>query len=204
MLRKPLLIPLILLLLLVWWILPGQDNYPIVNKFPVGDAIVSFGDSLTYGTGAAKGFEYPTQLARLINEPIINMGKPGDTTASALKRVDNVIQHNPKMVIITLGGNDLKNGVPKTQASENLQLIIRKLQQEGALVVLGGIEIPLFGRDYAGFYEEIARSTGSLYVPNIYEGVLGKPQMMSDRIHPNNHGYQRIAEHFYKAIQPYL
>jgi lysophospholipase L1-like esterase len=58
--------------------------------------------------------DYPAQLSRMIAKPIINAGAPGDTTASALKRLQrDVLARSPDMVLITLGGNDLKNGVAK-------------------------------------------------------------------------------------------
>ncbi|MBR9984814.1 MAG: hypothetical protein KFF68_02780 [Desulfosarcina sp.] len=41
----------------------------IVNRVPSGETIVCFGDSLTYGTGASKGMDYPAQLSRLIDPP---------------------------------------------------------------------------------------------------------------------------------------
>ena len=46
--------------------------------------IVCFGDSLTYGTGAQPGADYPSQLSSMIGKPVINAGVPGDTTARAL------------------------------------------------------------------------------------------------------------------------
>jgi hypothetical protein len=36
---------------------------PIKNPRPAGENIVCFGDSLTYGTGASQGMDYPTQLS---------------------------------------------------------------------------------------------------------------------------------------------
>ena len=58
---------------------------------PVGETIVCFGDSLTYGTGAAQGLDYPAKLADMIGLPVINAGVPGDTTARALARIDDVM-----------------------------------------------------------------------------------------------------------------
>jgi lysophospholipase L1-like esterase len=41
-------------------------------------------------------------------------------------------------------------------------------------------------------------------IPNVYAGILGKPDRMSDRIHPNDRGYAVMARHFHEAIEPYL
>ena len=68
------------------------------------DAIICFGDSLTFGTGAAPGMDYPSQLSKMIAKPTINAGVPGDTTARALKRLQrDVLSRSPDMVLITLG-----------------------------------------------------------------------------------------------------
>ena len=70
------------------------------------DTIICFGDSLTFGTGADKGMDYPSQLAKMIRKTVINKGIPGDTTASALRRLNrDVLSKNPEFVLITLGGN---------------------------------------------------------------------------------------------------
>ena len=176
----------------------------IVNRTPSGGAIVCFGDSLTYGTGASKGMDYPTQLSRMIGLPVMNFGVPGDTTARALKRLDGVLDRQPRVVLITLGGNDLKNGISRQTAFDNLRAIIRSVQAEGALVIIGGIEIPFYGKGFGGAYRELAEETGSVLIPNVFDGIMGTRSLMSDPIHPNSQGYTVMAQHFYRALQPYL
>ena len=176
----------------------------IKNAIPSGEAIVCFGNSLTYGTGAKKGMDYPSQLSRMIGMPVINEGIPGDTTSDALRRIDDVLKKNPRIVLITLGGNDLKNGISKDTAFNNLETIIEKIQAKGALVILAGIEVPFFDKGFRDGYRVLARKTGSILITNILKGILGHPELMSDRIHPNSAGYTIMAQHFYKAVKPYL
>lgn len=187
---------------LIVWLKPA--SYEIRNASPVSDTIICFGDSLTYGTGARQGMEYPTQLSRLIGRPVINAGIPGDTTASALRRLDGIIEQDPGIVLITLGGNDLKNGVDKEIAFNNLERIITRLQDNGALVIIGGVDIPLFGRGFGEGYEVLARETGAVLIPNIFSGIFGRSSLMSDQIHPNTEGYTIMTEYFHDALQPYL
>ncbi|MFO7606031.1 MAG: GDSL-type esterase/lipase family protein [Desulfurivibrionaceae bacterium] len=188
--------------LVTYWLL--QDSYQIKNDEPRGEVIVSFGDSLTAGTGAGAGRDYPAQLARLIGEEIVNAGVPGDTTARALTRVDQIIELDPKIVMITLGGNDLKNGVSRELAFDNLAEIVHRFQEEGALVIIGGLDLPFWGRGFGDAYRELARETGAVLVPNVLGDIFGQPKLMSDRIHPNGRGYEVMARHFHKAIKPYL
>ena len=103
-----------------------------------------------------------------------------------------------------MGGNDLKNKVPKEKAFSNLDKIVRSIQAKGALVILGGVDIPLMGRGFREAYRELAKKTGAVLVPNVLEGIMGKSELMSDPIHPNDKGYAIMAEKFHKAIQPYL
>lgn len=180
-------------------------GYPIVNAEPRGERLIAFGDSLTHGTGAAEGMDYPSQLSRMIGEPIRNAGIPGDTTVSALERLQrDVLDHSPRIVFITLGGNDLKNRMDKDRAFRNLEGIIRAIQSEGALVVLGGIRFPVYDRGFSEAYRSLAEETGTVLIPNVYEDIMGDPKLMSDPIHPNGAGYRRMAEHFYEAVRPYL
>lgn len=192
-----------LLMLFIGYKLLGS-SHDIRNTAPTGKTIVCFGDSLTYGTGADKGRNYPSQLSTLTGRPVINLGVPGDTTAGALARIDTVLEKEPRMVLLTLGGNDLKNRVPKQTAFNNLERIIQVIQDRGALVVIGGIDIPFYGRGFGTAYAELAAKTGSVLIPNVYDGIMGRAKLMSDPIHPNSDGYTLLAEHFYKAIKPYL
>ncbi len=175
------------------------------NAQPSGETIVCFGDSLTYGTGAGPGESYPSRLAKLLGREVINAGVPGDTTADALKRLENdVLALNPRIVLITLGGNDLMRDLPREEAFENLETIVRKIHRKGALVVVGGIDVPLFDRGFDDAYEDLQDSTACLLIPNVLKGLIGKHDLMSDRIHPNRDGYEIMAGRFYKEIEPYL
>ncbi len=192
-----------ILFLLIRMFLPQAPA--LRNPSPDGENIICFGDSLTYGIGASPGMDYPAQLSGMISLPVINAGRPGDTTADALARLeDDVLSRSPRIVLITLGGNDFKNRLPRNKAFENLRQIIGKIQDQGALVVIGGIKIPLWGAELEKEYRQLARETGSLIVPNIYKDVFGNSSRMSDPIHPNDAGYRVIADRFREVVAPYL
>lgn len=177
----------------------------IRNASPSGEDIICFGDSLTYGTGASEEMDYPSQLSEMISMPVINAGVPGDTTATALARLeDDVLSESPRIVLITLGGNDLKNKVPKEKAFRNLRTIVTSIQDEGALVIVAGIDIPFYGRGFGKAYKELCNEVGAVLIPNVFKGIMGNPKLMSDPIHPNDDGYTVMARKFYEAMEPYL
>jgi len=182
----------------------NPSSYEIKNSNPSGENIICFGDSLTYGTGAEEGMDYPSQLSRMIGEPVLNLGVPGDTNASALKRIDEVIEQDTRIVLLTLGGNDLRKGISKDDAFKNLEIIVLQIQGRGAMVVIGGIDITFLGKGFDDAYESLAEKTGSVLVPNVLKGIWGKKFLMSDQIHPNSMGYTIMAEYFYDAVEPYL
>ena len=167
-----------------------------------GEKIVCFGDSLTHGTGASKGKDYPSQLSKMISRPVINAGVSGDTTARALQRLErDVLAYSPDIVLITLGGNDLKNGIARDTAFENLKMIVNLIHNQGARVIIGGLSIPFRDRGFGRAYKNLADETGATLIPNILEGIMGNRELMSDPIHPNDAGYKIVAERFYKAVR---
>jgi lysophospholipase L1-like esterase len=178
---------------------------PVKNPRPAGENIICFGDSLTYGTGASRGMDYPARLSRLIGRPVINAGIPGDTTTTALARLErDVLARSPRIVLITLGGNDLKNRQDRDQAFRNLKTIITSIQNRGALVIVGGLDVPLWGRGFQEQYRRVCEETGAVLVPDVLKDLLGNPDRMSDAIHPNDAGYGIMAGYFHDAMRPYL
>jgi acyl-CoA thioesterase-1 len=179
--------------------------YPITNMPPRGSVLVAFGDSLTAGTGASPGNDYPSQLGRRLNTLVVNCGVGGDTSARALARLDKeVLPLNPDIVIVILGGNDLLHGVPQREAERNLSTIIERLQACGAVVVLGEIRgVPLAG-DYGSMYRRLARRYGTALVPDLLGGILTNPALKSDPIHPNDEGYRMMTDRVAAVVKPLL
>jgi len=182
-----------------------ESGYHIKNVPFEVSRIVCLGDSLTYGVGASKGLDFPSRLAEITGIEVINSGVSGNTTADALARLEaDVLEYEPDVVLITLGGNDLKNRVGEGTARANLLAIIQGIQETGAMVILGGLEIPLYGKGFSKMYRSLARQTGTVLIPNILEDIFGRRGMMSDPIHPNNKGYEIMTGYFHQALLPYI
>lgn len=78
------------------------------------------------------------------------------------------------------------------------------IQNEGALVIIGGIKFGLLDKGYGKAYEKVCREKGAILIPNILSGIMGNNDRMSDAIHPNDKGYEIMAEKFHGALRPYL
>lgn len=158
--------------------------------------MIAIGDSLVVGVGAGspeKGF-IPI-LEKRLNITIANKGTSGDTTHDALLRLSkDVLDEKPDIVIVLLGGNDFLRHVPAEETFANLRLIIGQIQSRGAIVLLLGIRGGIIADHYDDDFAALAKATGSLYVSNVLEGLVGNNTLMSDEIHPNDKGYERIAD----------
>lgn len=73
----------------------SHSSPEIRNSVPSSDIILCFGDSLTYGTGAEKGMDYPSRLSRVTRREVINAGVPGDTTAFRILHIKKNTVYNP-------------------------------------------------------------------------------------------------------------
>src|SRR5690606_9521910 len=94
--------------------------------------------------------------------------------------------------------------IPAGATFDNLKQIVDILQANGALVVIGGIDIPYYKNDYAQDYLEFAKNNGCLLVPNVLAGLIGDKDLMIDAVHPNAKGYKIMAKQFYDVIDKYL
>jgi acyl-CoA thioesterase-1 len=165
---------------------------------------VAFGDSLTAGFGASDGNDYPALLSKSIGKPILNKGVPGETTENALRRVEEIVRLQPRVVLLCLGGNDGLQQLPMDKTFANLSTIIDRLHQSGSFVVLVGVRSASIRDHYEKSFKILAAEKQVLYVPNVLKGVLGNPGLMSDYIHPNDDGYKAIAERLEKILNPLL
>ncbi len=203
--RRPWASPVAALLFLI--LLPecGRSEPKAANLDSAGTAIVAFGDSITYGYGVRPEEAYPALLSDMLGVDVHNMGRNGDTTASGLQRLDrDALELDPRLVIVELGGNDFLEKIPREETFRNLDRIVTRCIDAGAMVVLVHIQLGLFGDKYLDGYEAIAKRHGALLLPDVMDGVFGHPRMMYDQIHPNAQGQKVIAERIAEAVGPLL
>lgn len=175
---------------------------PKVAKLAATDVVLAFGDSLTYGTGAKAEESYPAVLSQLLGRTVIRAGVPGEQTAGGLQRLPGALdEHQPRLVIVCLGGNDmLRKGSPAV-IEANLRAMLKEIRGRGLDAVLVGVPAPGLITSAPEFYEKLAREFGIPYEGKIVTSVLYKPELKSDPIHPNADGYRRMAEAVAKLLR---
>lgn len=198
---RRLIVPLVVaaFLLGLWYFRAGHTP---AAKPTAGTQVIAFGDSLVQGVGASAGHDFVSVLSDRLGVRILNAGRSGDTSASALARIDQaVLQRNPRVVIVLLGGNDFLRQVPRDDTFDNLQTIVTRIRERGAAVVLVGVSLGLVRDNYGSQYEALAQQTGAAFVPDVLDGIYGHADRMSDQIHPNDRGYALVAERIEPAVR---
>lgn len=170
-----------------------------------GTTVVVFGDSLVEGIGAESGGDFPSQLERLIGASVINAGIAGDTTTEALMRFDSdVIAHDPKVVIILLGGNDALQNVSPDTTFANIETMIARSRAYGAGVILIGVRGGLHNTEYKKRFKSLSRTYETAYIQDAHKGIFRDKDLMADAIHPNTAGYEIIATRIVPVLQEML
>jgi acyl-CoA thioesterase I len=167
---------------------------------PAGATVLALGDSITHGTGASPETSYPAVLAQLTGWNVVNAGVPGDTSAGALARLPGLLQqHAPRLVLVSIGGNDFLRRLSPTDTRSNIRSICRQSAAAGAQVLLVGVPeanaMAAAARSLSDhpMYVDLA---GELKVPLHAGGwakVLNDPALRSDPIHANAQGYEAFA-----------
>lgn len=166
------------------------------------DLVLAFGDSLTAGVGAEPGQAYPVQLAGLIGRRVVNAGVPGETTAEGLARLPGQLdQHQPRLLLLCLGGNDMLRRQPADQTAANLRAMVRLARERGVAVLLIGVPEPRLLGGAPGFYAEIAKEFGLPYEGEAFNDVLRDRALKSDPIHANAAGYRQVAERLAERLR---
>ncbi len=169
--------------------------------------IVCIGDSLT-------SFGYPGELSKLLSIPVINQGTDGITTGDALKELQKLIDANPQVVVIELGGHDYLRGKTRAETKANLQTIIDAARSLGAEVVLIAVPRGFIVDPFGGLERELARENDLELVSDsaIRQLVLWSPyappgmwvdesrHLSDDGLHPNARGNRYMAERVADAL----
>ncbi len=181
---------------------------PKAQALPAGSTVLALGDSLTSGVGASADMAYPAVLQQLTGWQVVNGGVSGDTTAQALARLPALLQeHQPALVIVSIGGNDLLRQMSAAGAKETIREISRTASASGAQVLL--VAVPQVSLLAAGtgslkdhpLYAELAQELKLPLHADGWASVLSQPGLRADTVHANAQGYRQFAQGLAQALR---
>ncbi|MFK5937807.1 MAG: GDSL-type esterase/lipase family protein [Sulfurimonas sp.] len=176
-----------------------QNNITTISK---KDAVIlAFGDSLTYGYGVDQAFSYPSKLKEKLGVKVINAGVSGEESSEGLKRLAKFLKEKPDIVILCHGGNDILRKHSMQVLKKNLLTMVDMIEKSGAIVILVGV--PDFSYKIFSphsLYAEVAKEKHIIYEDKILPYIELRRNLKSDYIHPNEKGYEMMAETFSKII----
>ncbi|WP_409306414.1 multifunctional acyl-CoA thioesterase I/protease I/lysophospholipase L1 [Pectobacterium sp. B1J-3] len=178
------------------------------------DTLLILGDSLSAGYQMPAANAWPALLNKqwqTQQKPttIINASISGDTAAQGLARLPALLeQHQPRWVLIELGGNDGLRGFPPQNIEQDLTKIITLVKQAKAEPLLMQIRLPTnYGRRYtesfSNVYPRLAKQFALPLLPFFMEQVYQKSEwIMEDGIHPTRDAQPFIADWMAKQLEP--
>jgi acyl-CoA thioesterase-1 len=179
--------------------------------------ILVFGDSISAGHGLARVEQGWVALLRTrlrtqgYGYQVVNASVSGETTAGGLARLPRALTlHQPKIVILELGGNDGLRALPIAQMRANLVRMVDLATAAGAKVVLLGMRIPPnYGPEYTEQFHscfiDLARDKKLPAVPFLLNDIALDPKLMqADGIHPNELGQPKLLANVWPALKPLL
>jgi len=191
-----------LLFIAVVLLLAACSSQPQLQKLPPDATILAFGDSLTYGSGAARDESYPAVLSQLTGLEVINAGVPGEVTSQGVKRLPELLdEHLPMLLILCHGGNDLLRKQDLNRAADNIRSMITMARERGVAVLMLAVPKPGVFLTPPPLYEEIASEMGVPIAVDTIPEILSDRSLKSDTIHPNSDGYRLMAKEIFQLIK---
>jgi acyl-CoA thioesterase-1 len=178
-----------------------------------GKTVMVFGDSLSasYGMPMEAGWvALLTQRlqSKFANYQIINASISGETTLGGRNRIEQALEtHRPEIVILELGANDGLRGASIKSIYENLATIIEICQQNNALVLLAGMQLPpnygiAYTQKFQAIFPQLAENYQIKLIPFLLAGFGGKHEFFqADGIHPNEVAQKKIVENVWEVLQ---
>ena len=184
--------------------------------------IVAIGDSITAGMGSHSG-GYPAMLQRQLqragyNVQITNAGVPGERSPYTNARFIRTIQ-GQQVVLLMIGTNDIvaSNQCPYggCRTLEQIATMLNKALTAGVMPIVSTI-IPAHTADiYSNYNDEIQRLNAQILDLCISKHVRridnfsviaqnGWNALLSDRLHPNDQGYELMANEWYEPLEKRL
>ena len=196
---------------------------PIGSNLPT--SYMGFGDSITVGDGSSDGNGYRVRLETMLaayfgQATVIDQGVGGSLTGFGARRlVATLSQLKPAYTLIQYGTNDYSNPQcsvggpdPPCPAVNNLRKMVRDVRAAQSLPFLATIipaapdpdntERNQWVSDLDDRIRAAAREEGAVLV-DLHAAFLAsgnQASLYSDALHPNDGGYEIMAQAFFRAI----
>lgn len=194
------------------WHLPFLFLAMLTFRAAAADTLLILGDSLSAGYQMSASRTWPALLNekwQQHNITVINASISSDTAQQGFTRLPALLkQHQPRWVLIELGGNDGLRGFPPQTIKTTLQHIITAVETAGAKPFLMQINLPAnYGRRYnasfSAIYSQLSQAFSIPLIPFFMEEVYLKPGwMQDDGIHPNHDAQPFIADWMAAQLAP--
>lgn len=196
----------IALLAIVFWLYDAVGNRRYASRIYIPAQehyeVIAFGDSLTEGLGSEDLKGYVGYLEEYTGVPIFNQGVRRDTTTDLLARIDrDVLEHHPRVVIMTIGGNDLIHVTPYETILHNLESLFKKLTDAGITVIFAEVTDNTLFKKYNQQVKSLADRYGVVYIPRTMEHVFWNLRSKFDPLHPDDRGYVTMGERMLPVVQ---
>jgi acyl-CoA hydrolase len=175
---------------------------------PAGAKVLALGDSLTAPHGVRPGEDWPTLLGQKTGWVVINAGISGNTSAQALERLPALLEeHQPQLVLVSLGGNDMLRKMSQEQTVANLGRMLDLARASGAKAVLLATPKPsIAGAVFnslspADFYAEVAKDKKVPLIKDALPEVLSDTALKGDQLHPNAAGHALLGEKIHADLK---
>ena len=181
--------------------------------------ILVVGDSLSAEYGIARGTGWVALLDKQLakDKPqwqVVNASISGDTTTGGLARLSTLLrQHQPKVVVIELGGNDALRGFPLKTTENNLIQMVAACHKAKATVLLIGMQVPPnysqeYAQEFSRMFVRISQQQRTQLVPFLLKGVADAADptalFQPDRIHPKAQAHPIILSNVWPVLKRML
>lgn len=178
--------------------------------------LLIFGDSLSAGYGLPQDTGWVSLLQQRLqtsqrNYRLINASVSGETSAGGRVRLLAALkQHQPRVLILQLGGNDGLRGLSVQAFRSNMDAMIKMGTAAKAKILLVGIRLPTnYGKSYREkfqqAYAELARNNRIVLVESLLESVeLKRESFQADGIHPAKAAQPILLENVWRKLAPLL
>ncbi len=179
------------------------------------EKVLLFGDSLMAGYGLPNQQHLSVVLEQNLRSEgydieVISGSVSGNTSLDGLNGIEETLSElGIDLIILGLGANDMLRKINPNETKQNLEKIIKIIQDKNIKIILAGmVASTSYGLNYKKKFDKIFPNLSKKYdlplIPFLLDGVALNPNFnQSDGMHPNKKGTLIISETVKKSIIQY-